>query len=76
MCVFFTAFPKLAQVAELADALDLGSSTARCGGSTPPLGTMLRLAKLFYSIPSLVSSNISIARNYLFDQNRMLVVVS
>ena len=26
----------IARVAELADALDLGSSTVRCGGSTPP----------------------------------------
>ncbi len=25
-----------AKVAELADALDLGSSAARCGGSSPP----------------------------------------
>ncbi len=39
LCFFFSDFPKLAQVAELADALDLGSSTERCGGSTPPLGT-------------------------------------
>ena len=30
-----------ARVAELADALDLGSSTARCGGSTPPSRTHL-----------------------------------
>src|SRR5436190_1610828 len=27
------------KVAELADALDLGSSTARCGGSSPPFRT-------------------------------------
>lgn len=29
-----------ARMAELADALDLGSSTARCAGSTPVPGTM------------------------------------
>ena len=29
-----------ARVAELADALDLGSSTERCGGSNPPLRTI------------------------------------
>ena|GEM_PF-5574399 len=28
-----------ARVAELVDALDLGSSTARCGGSSPPSRT-------------------------------------
>ena len=32
-----------ARVAELADALDLGSSAARCGGSTPPSRTFLLL---------------------------------
>ena len=31
-----------AGVAELADALDLGSSTARCGGSIPPSRTIFR----------------------------------
>lgn len=40
MRVFFCDFPKLAQVAELADALDLGSSIERCAGSTPVLGTI------------------------------------
>ena len=31
----------LAKVAELADAPDLGSGTARCGGSSPPFRTSL-----------------------------------
>ena len=30
---------RLARVAELADALDLGSSIERCGGSNPPSRT-------------------------------------
>ena len=33
-----------AGVAELADALDLGSSDANRGGSSPPARTMARLA--------------------------------
>lgn len=33
----------LADVAELADALDLGSSTARCVGSTPSIRTIIFL---------------------------------
>ena len=32
----------LAGVAELVDALDLGSSTVRCGGSTPFIRTNLK----------------------------------
>ena len=34
--------PLLAGVAELVDALDLGSSTVRCGGSTPFIRTNLK----------------------------------
>ena len=33
----------VAKVAELADALDLGSSPARGGGSTPPFRTIIAL---------------------------------
>ena len=36
-----------ARMAELADALDLGSSAARCGGSTPPPRMKLILRKMF-----------------------------
>ena len=32
-----------ARVAELVDALDLGSSAARCGGSSPPFRTIIML---------------------------------
>jgi hypothetical protein len=38
-----TYLPTDAKVAELADALDLGSSPARGGGSTPPFRTISAL---------------------------------
>jgi hypothetical protein len=40
-------------VAELVDALDLGSSAARCGGSSPSWGTKI-MKKLFLNIYLLV----------------------
>jgi trigger factor len=36
-----------AKVAELVDALDLGSSAARCGGSSPPFRTIINNQTLF-----------------------------
>jgi hypothetical protein len=46
-----------AGVAELVDALDLGSSVARCGGSSPSARTMpthwaASLPKLIWSVPA------------------------
>lgn len=35
--------PAYAQMVELADTLDLGSSTARFGGSSPSLGTQVSI---------------------------------
>ena len=45
-----------ARVAELADALDLGSSTERYGGSNPPLRTNFALGANGGSAPQTVTS--------------------
>ena len=36
---FYATVSRVAKVAELADAPDLGSGTERCGGSSPPFRT-------------------------------------
>lgn len=44
VCVFFDCF--FADVAKLADALDLGSKAARRGGSSPSIRTTIKVDQL------------------------------
>ena len=55
-----------ARVAELVDALDLGSSAARCGGSSPPFRTIImllkrnfeKLSREFQNMTSVITRNV------------------
>jgi hypothetical protein len=48
--------PPIGRVAELADALDLGSSGATRGGSTPPSPTTFSLHWNIFAVPVILQS--------------------
>jgi hypothetical protein len=64
------AQPECAQVAELVDALASGASAARCAGSSPVLGTILRLwLRVAYATRCVSLAFAALQRDYVTESS-------